>query len=219
MAGKKPVGADKKEQNKPDNKTVKKKPTIKKQNIKKQNIKKSTNNTNTKEQSSVLNKKPERKQYDNKLKCITHTGYKLTPRQAKFVQLYVETGNGSQSVIDAGFKQKNPRHYGQHLLTKPAIAEEISYRLQQFEQASIASAQEVMEFYTKVMRGEIKDQFELDAPLSERIKAGNELAKRLVDIPNRLEGRAQATVTIALDWTGMESEENTGDEQGEIGKT
>lgn len=218
MAGKKPVGADKKEQNKPASKTVKKKPTGRKQSTKTKNIKKS--NSNKEEQSSVLNKKPERKYYDNKLKCTTHTGYKLTPRQAKFVQLYVETGNGSQSVIDAGFKQKNPRHYGQYLLTKPAIADEISYRLQQFEQASIASAQEVMEFYTKVMRGQVKDQFELDAPLSERIKAGNELAKRLVDIPNRLEGRGQATVTIALDWTGMEeSKENTDDEQGEIGKT
>ena len=36
-----------------------------------------------------------------------------------------------------------------------------------------------MQFYTKVMRGEEKDQFGLDASLTDRIRAGQELLKRL----------------------------------------
>ena len=47
---------------------------------------------------------------------------------------------------------------------------------------SIADAAEVMQYFTSVMRGEIKDQFGLDAPLAERTKAAVELAKRKVDI-------------------------------------
>lgn len=199
MAGKKPVAENKKEpKKKPVKKTVNKK----------------------KPQSILETKKPKRKVYENKVVNKTHTGHRLSPTQAKFIQLYIETGNGQQSVIDAGYKTNNPRQYAQRLLTNVYIAEEVTYRLEQFKKTSIASAEEIMEFYTKVMRGEEKDQFGLDAPLSERIKAGNELAKRLVDIPNKLEGKGQATVTIALDWTGMEeSKENTDDEQGELGKT
>ena len=36
-----------------------------------------------------------------------------------------------------------------------------------------------MEYLTSVMRGEAKDQFDLDASLSERTRAASELAKRL----------------------------------------
>ena len=66
--------------------------------------------------------------------------------------------------------------------------------------ASIATAQEVMEYFTKVMHGEIKDQFGLDAPLSERTRAAQELAKRTVDIDNRNKGQADAKVEISLNW-------------------
>ena len=66
--------------------------------------------------------------------------------------------------------------------------------------SSIASAQEVMEYFTRVMKGEEKDQFGLDAPLSERTRAAQELAKRTVDIENRIQGRADNVIEIKLDW-------------------
>ena len=39
-----------------------------------------------------------------------------------------------------------------------------------------------MEFFTKVMKGEIKDAFGLDPSLQDRLNAAKELAKRTVDI-------------------------------------
>ena len=57
-----------------------------------------------------------------------------------------------------------------------------------------------MEYLSKVMRGEVKDQFGLEAPLSERTKAAVELAKRTVDLDNKLNGKADAVVEIKLDW-------------------
>lgn len=42
----------------------------------------------------------------------------------------------------------------------------------------VASADEVVRFYTSVMRGEVKDSFGLDASLAERLKAADSLMKR-----------------------------------------
>ena len=130
----------------------------------------------------------------------THTGHKLTPKEAKFIDEYIKTGNGLKSVVEAGYTSKNPRGYAQTLLTKEYIAEEINYRLTLAKNDSIADATEIMQYFTDVMRGKIADQFGLEASLSERTKAAQELAKRQIDIPNRLAGNEEPTVRIVLDW-------------------
>ena len=50
---------------------------------------------------------------------------------------------------------------------------------ERIESDKIADIEEVMQYLTSVMRGEKKDQFDLDPALSERTKAASELAKRL----------------------------------------
>ena len=47
----------------------------------------------------------------------------------------------------------------------------------------VASADEVIAFYTAVMRGEVKDQFGIEASLSDRLKAGENLMKRYEKMP------------------------------------
>ena len=116
----------------------------------------------------------------------THDGHALTPNEAKFINEYIKTGNGKQSVLNAGYKSKAPSRYANELLNKPYINNEIRYRLEQAKTDAIADANEVMEYLTKVMRGELKDQFGLEASLSERTKAAQELAKRTIDIENKL---------------------------------
>ena len=131
----------------------------------------------------------------------THTGHSLTPLQAKFIDLYIETANGKQSVIDAGYNTRNPAQFAQKLLNKPHINEEIRYRLEQHKSEKQASADEIMEYFTDVMRGKILDQFGLEASLSERTKAAQELAKRVIDIPNKLAGNAEPPkLVITVDW-------------------
>jgi len=71
---------------------------------------------------------------------------------------------------------------------------------------TVATAQEVMSYFTAVMRGEVKDQFGLEAPLSERTRAAQELAKRTIDIENRQAGNSDQRIEIKLDWT-RDSEE------------
>lgn len=146
----------------------------------------------------------------------TADGHPLTPLEAKFIDLYIETGNARQSVLEAGYKTTSPGQYASKLVKKDYIAKEIAHRLKQLEDAKIASAEEILQFYTRVMRGEEKDQFGLDAPLSERIKAGNELAKRKIDIVNKVTtGREVAEVRIALNWEGMDDDESGSDSDSE----
>ena len=134
------------------------------------------------------------------LRYKTHEGHKLTIKEAKFIDIYVETGNQRQSILDAGYKTKAPGQYANELLRKPYIKNEIDYRLQKLEDEKIASAEEILKYFTGVMRGEIKDQFGLDAPLGERTKAAQELAKRKIDIAQRVAGQKQAEVKISLVW-------------------
>ena len=130
----------------------------------------------------------------------THTGHTLTPLQAKFIDNYIETGNGMKSVIEAGYNSKKPAQMAQKLLNIPYINEEIRYRLEQHKSESIASAEEILQYFTDVMRGKVLDQFGLDAPLSERTRAAQELAKRQIDIPNKLAGNEQPKLIITVDW-------------------
>ena len=139
-------------------------------------------------------------------KYYTHNGHELTIKEHKFIDEYIQTGNIRQSVIKAGYESKAPTQYGTEILNRPYIADEVEYRMTQEHNNRIATGEQVMEFFTKVMNGEIKDQFELDAPLSERLKAANELAKRTVDIANKVAGvtQGQNEVTIRLDFDRSE---------------
>jgi phage terminase small subunit len=130
----------------------------------------------------------------------TFDGHALTTTESKFIDEYVATGNGRQSVISAGYKTNTPAQYAQSLLNKKYITEEINHRLEEMKSKRTADAVEILEYLTSVMRGELKDQFGLEAPLSERTKAATELAKRQIDIPNRLGGKKDAEVKITLDW-------------------
>ena len=133
----------------------------------------------------------------------THDNRPLTPSEAKFIDEYIKTSNARQSYLNS-YPKSNPNNAAQNahrLLNKEYIASEINYRLELAKNESIADATEIMQYFTNVMRGEIKDQFGLDAPLSERTKAAQELAKRQIDLMNKTaNSETQAEVKIVLDW-------------------
>ena len=102
----------------------------------------------------------------------------LNERQKAFADYYIQTGNATEAAIKAGYSEKTARFIGSENLTKPDISAYIKERLDEQSNKRVADANEVIEFYTAVMRGEIKDQFGLDASLSDRLKAGDALMKR-----------------------------------------
>ena len=126
--------------------------------------------------------------------------YKLSVREQKFVAYYLDHGDPKKAVVDAKFNTTAPGSYAKKLLAKPKIQKEIARQWELFQNERIASSQEIMSFYTMTMRGQIKDQFGLDATLTDRIKAADALAKRQIDARALAEKGRDSEVTIKLCW-------------------
>lgn len=101
---------------------------------------------------------------------------KLTEMQKRFIDYYIETANATKSCEMAGYKGKNLNRLGSQNLSK--LDKFIKVKLQEKENQRIASQDEVLQYLTKVMRGEEKDQFGLDASLQDRTKCAELLGKR-----------------------------------------
>lgn len=128
---------------------------------------------------------------------------KLTPKQKAFADNYIISGNATEAAIKAGYSKKSARFMGAENLTKPNISEYIQNRTAPAEQKRIATGDEVMQFFTRVMNGEEKDAFGLDASLDTKIKAAVELAKRTCDIKDsKADAEEKEVVRIELTRNG-----------------
>lgn len=102
----------------------------------------------------------------------------FTAQKQKFCEAYLEKGNATEAAKIAGYSEKTAYSQGGRLLKDVECKAYIQERLNVAQSKNIASADEVMQFLTRVMRGEEKDQFGLDASLQDRTRAGVELLKR-----------------------------------------
>lgn len=103
----------------------------------------------------------------------------LTPKQKAFADEYLISGNAAEAYKKAGYKNyKSAGVEASKTLKNPKISAYITERQKQIDNSRIADVKEVLEFYSSVLRGEIKDQFDMDAALSDRLAAGRELMKR-----------------------------------------
>lgn len=109
----------------------------------------------------------------------------LNKRKKLFVEKYLACGDESKSALDAGYKNKN---YGKKLLNDKDVQD---YIVTYTANAKVATADEVLEFLTSIMRGEeweIKVTAKKETgekllygeppTLSQRQKAAELLAKR-----------------------------------------
>ena len=107
-----------------------------------------------------------------------------------FADNYIKTGNALQSAIDAGYKKSYAKSRSADLLARKEIQEYIAERMAELESKKIADQKEVLEYLTKVLRGEIKEEvligtgmgeqetIEVDIPIRERTRAAELLGKR-----------------------------------------
>ncbi len=103
---------------------------------------------------------------------------KLPKNQLKFANEFIRCGNASEAARKAGYSEKTAYSQGSRLLRNAKVARYIRQRMEDEEAKLIASADEVVKFYTAVMRNEVKDQFGLEASLDSRLEAAKELMKR-----------------------------------------
>lgn len=117
----------------------------------------------------------------------------LTPKQKAFADYYIECGNATEAAKRAGYSDKTARQIATENLTKPSICEYIAERVKPTEEKRIATGDEIMQFFTSVMRGEVLDAFDLPPSLADRKDAAKELAKRVIDVGNK---ETQGGITI-----------------------
>lgn len=116
---------------------------------------------------------------------------KLTEKQQRFADYFIEYGNGTQAAIKAGYSKKTASVISTENLRKPNIRAYIDERLNELASERIADQQEVLAYLTGVMRGKQKggalqgmgDGYQevienMPPTVSERTKAAELLGKR-----------------------------------------
>lgn len=81
---------------------------------------------------------------------------KLTEKQRRFADEYIRLGEATQAAINAGYSTKTARSIGHENLTKPDIKAYIDKRLNELKKESIAEQDEILQFLTKILRGEAR---------------------------------------------------------------
>ena len=105
----------------------------------------------------------------------------LNARQRRFVLAYIDTGNATEAARRAGYAVGSANVIGPRLTKHPVIAEAIGKVEKKTRRSEIATARERQEWWTKAMRGEIKDL------TPERLRAAELLGKAHGDFITRSE--------------------------------
>lgn len=133
----------------------------------------------------------------------------MTPRQQKFCDEYLISGNATEAAIKAGYSRKTAKQTGSENLSKPDLRAYIDEQLAKIHSAKIADAEEVMKYLTSVMRGEHTEQVlklvgegvqtvtDIDVSAKERLKAAELIGKRYVLFTEKvgLEGAVPVIIT------------------------
>lgn len=83
---------------------------------------------------------------------------KLTIKQQKFADFYLEYGNATKAAIEAGYSPKYAGFNADKLLKNTKIKDYIDSRLDEIQSKRIADVAEIMEYLTKGMRQELSEE-------------------------------------------------------------
>ena len=83
---------------------------------------------------------------------------KLTVKQQKFVDFYIQSCNASEAARRAGYSPKTADKIGFENLKKPEVQAVLATRLKQLESERIAKDKEILEYLTSIMRGEAEEE-------------------------------------------------------------
>jgi phage terminase small subunit len=135
------------------------------------------------------------------LEAVVHV--KLTEKQKRFADYYIETGNATESYKRAGYSASNDNIAGvesHKLLKNPKVFQYIEERNKQLESDRIASMEEVKRFWTNTMRNEESD-------LKDRLKASEYIAKTNAAFIEKQQITGEMTQTINTDLSKLSVEE------------
>lgn len=110
----------------------------------------------------------------------------MTPKQHKFCDEYIKTGNATQSAINAGYSKKTAKQIGQQNLTKLDLKTYINWRMETISDNTIATAEETLGILTKIVRGEHTEQVTTaEGEIIEKYPDTNQVIKASAEILKR----------------------------------
>ena len=128
---------------------------------------------------------------------INELAQKLTKKERIFADEYVKTTNGTQSAITAGYSEKTASVTASKMLRKPKVRQYIDAIMDERSKDTIATADEVLEYLTRVVRGEEKDAFGLDVSVADKTKAAELLGKRHMLFTDKVKLSAEVEIDIS----------------------
>lgn len=128
---------------------------------------------------------------------IEELAQKLTKKERIFADEYVKTTNGTQSAITAGYSEKTASVTASKMLRKPKVRQYIDAIMDERSKSTIATADEVLEYLTRVVRGEEKDAFGLDVSVADKTKAAELLGKRHMLFTDKVKLSAEVEIDIS----------------------
>jgi len=78
----------------------------------------------------------------------------MTKKQQRFCDEYLVDCNATQAAIRAGYSEKTAYSIGCENLTKPELKKYIQDRMEQMKSETVASADEVIQYLSSVLRGQ-----------------------------------------------------------------
>lgn len=106
----------------------------------------------------------------------------MTEKQKAFCDFYLQSFNGTQSAIRAGYSEKSAYAIAEQNLRKLEIQNYIKTRTQEASNSRIMTVTELKEFWTKVAKGE-----ENGADFKDRLKASEYIGKSEAVFTDRIE--------------------------------
>lgn len=128
---------------------------------------------------------------------IEELAQELTKKERIFADEYVKTTNGTQSAITAGYSEKTASVTASKMLRKPKVRQYIDAIMNERSKDTIATADEVLEYLTRVVRGEEKDAFGLDVSVADKTKAAELLGKRHMLFTDKVKLSAEVEIDIS----------------------
>lgn len=130
---------------------------------------------------------------------------KLTPKQQRFADYYIETGNATEAYKRAGYIGKGnvAEASASRLLSNVKVREYIDRLIAEKDSQRIASQDEILEFLTSVLRGQVKEQFPLGLGMGEQ-----QLVKKELDGKDRIKAAELLGKRYAM-WTDKQQIDGT----------
>lgn len=134
---------------------------------------------------------------------------KLNARQKSFCEFYVASGNATESAIKAGYKEKYAGVNADKLLKNTNVSKYIKRIMEEHANNRIAKAEEILEFLTATLRGEVTEEVVVggfgklatekiikNVDLRDRLKAAELLGKRYRLFTDKVEVEGVVPVMI-----------------------